>query len=301
MLTFERSSWIKRCVVPLLALAVLLVAGSAQAYGRVQWSKKTLKERTSSKSWKIEIKIFLPRAPDVAHVPMKFEFTPVAYYERSRVDGETKAGKVVDRRVPLQHRQALIESVDVGFLDPGTGKTEKRTRFSFKVTRAHGFEAGEYKVKIRDNRGRTVGVPTKLIFKGENEIIDRRTISFVPGEGKKKKKKSQMKRVDKHGEIKDENEPDEEGGGEGTFHGIDPDDEAEDEAAASDEGGGGGGEDSVDDEDIGDEADGPPPIKEKPGGCGCRVQDRGTAGASVLPVVAAFALLAFRRRRRAAA
>ena len=114
---------------------------------------------------------------------MKFEFQPVAYYERAMLDGD----KLVERTVPLQHQQSLIETVDVGFLDPGTAKVQSRTKFSFKVTRAHDYAAGEYKVTIFDVRNnRKIGAPTRIKLLGENEVIDRRSITFS---GKKKEKK----------------------------------------------------------------------------------------------------------------
>src|SRR5204862_8043651 len=123
------------------------------------------------------------------HVPMKFEFQPTAYYARDMTDGD----KLVAHTVPLTDRQSLIESVDVGFLDSGSGKIEGRTRFTFHVTRAHGYEAGEYKVTIRDTRnGQTVGAPTTLKFQGENEVVDRRAMVFSGD----KKKKEEPKKVD---------------------------------------------------------------------------------------------------------
>ncbi len=255
-----------------------------------------MKERADSQSWRIEIKIFLSKAPSVAHMPMKFEFTPVAYYERSRVDGDTKEGKLIERTVPLQHRQALIESVDVGFLDPASGQTQSRTKFSFKVTRAHGFEAGEYDVKIRDSSGGIVGQPTRLVFDGENPVIDRRTMSFIKDdEGNTVKQKKQMKQVNRDGDIKDDDAEPKEAGGTGTFTGVTDDEEEETPApaAAKSEG--------SSDSEPGEEdpaSGGPEPIKEKPGGCGCRTQTPSTSGSlAVLPLAA---LLVLRRRRRAA-
>ena len=127
----------RRSLLVLCQLAVvLLCASSALAAGRVEWKSKTVKER-EDKSWRLEVSIFMPKAPDVAHVPMKFEFQPTAYYARDMTDGD----KLVEHTVPLTDRQSLIESVDVGFLDSGSGKIEPRTRFSFKVTRAHGYAA----------------------------------------------------------------------------------------------------------------------------------------------------------------
>src|SRR5262245_54718861 len=139
----------------------------------------------------LELAIYLPRAPDVAYVPMKFEFEPQVYFERALVDGQEGP---VERKVPLEGRQPLIESVDVGFLDAGTSKIESRTKFSFKVKRDLGYDAGEYKVTVRDTRnGQIVGTATNITFDGENEIIDRRSIVFQGGDDKKKKKKEESK------------------------------------------------------------------------------------------------------------
>jgi hypothetical protein len=250
----------------------LLLTGSAQAAGRVEWKSKTLKEREGG-SWRVELAIYLNSAPDVAHVPMKFEFQPIAYYERSMVDGD----KLIERTVPLEHRQSLIESVDVGFLDSGSGKIEKRTRFTFKVTRAHGYEAGEYKVTIKDSRnGQTVGAATTLKFEGENEIIDRRAMVFT---GEKKKKPADKPAEEKSDEAKSEGSGD---------SGDASSSEPKSEEPAADE-----------PSEPSNAADAPPAIEEKPGG-GCSVgHGRAKGGASAF-LLAALALVAFSARRRAA-
>ncbi len=289
MLTAKSMFWIKRLALTALALAVFLSSTPAFAVGRVQWTKKTIKERTDTKSWKIEVAIFLPKPPDIPHMSMKFEFQPVAYFERARVDDtanpSNKKGVLTERRVPLQHRQSLIESVDVGFIDPRDGKTQKRTKFSFKVTRGHGFEAGEYKVKIRDASGRTIGGQTKITFEGENKVIDRRTISFIPGEDGKKKK-SKMKKV-KDGEVEDGDEEGEEGE-EGSKEG-DEEEAGDLEFVGAEETG----------EALDEVADEPTTIKEKPGGCGCRLDNNGTGNAAGAAALALVALAGLRRRRAA--
>jgi MYXO-CTERM domain-containing protein len=267
----QKSRSLLRLLLTLVwSLVLVLSAGSALAAGRIEWKAKSFKER-SDKAWMLELKIYLPRPPDVAYVPMKFEFEPQVYFERALVDGTEGP---VERKVPLEGRQPLIESVDVGFLDAGTSKIESRTKFSFKVKRDLGYDAGEYKVTVRDTRnGQIVGTATNITFDGENEIIDRRSIVFQ-GDDKKKKKKEEPKTEgdgDKADEKKDE-------GGEKT--------ESSASEGSSDEGSAEGG---------GDE--GPPPIEEKPGGCGCRVP--GAPGGSERPLAALLALgaLAFARRR----
>ncbi|MEO6602727.1 MAG: MYXO-CTERM sorting domain-containing protein, partial [Polyangiaceae bacterium] len=246
----------------------------AHAAGRVEWKGKTFKER-DDKAWRLEVAIYLPKAPDVPHVPMKFEFQPEVYYERDMVDGD----KVVEHKVPLENHQAIIESVDVGFLDSGSGKIEPRTRFSFKLTRAHGYEAGEYKVSIHDGRNdQAVGAPVTLIFNGENEIIDRRAMVFSGGD---KKKKDTAKKDDGKGDEK----------------AADGDKKAADDKAADDT-----SPSAADTESKDAPADEPQTIKEKPGGCGCRLADDGTGTASGLSFAAlALGTVVLRRRRKRAA
>jgi MYXO-CTERM domain-containing protein len=266
----------RRSLLTLLQLLLLLLLTSpALAAGRLEWKSKTLKER-DDKSWRVEVAIHLPRAPDVAHVPMKFEFMPEVYYERSMMDGD----KLVERKVPLENRQALIESVDVGFLDSGSGNIEKRTRFSFKVTRAHGYEAGEYKLTVRDTRnGQVIGTPTTLIFQGENEIIDRRAMVFT---GKEKKKDKPKEEGDKPKEEAAEEKAAEES-------------EPAPEEAAAEEDTTAAAEDTEAAE--GDDPDGE--IKEKPGGCGCRLENTQSASGASLLLGLALAAGFFARRRRA--
>lgn len=257
-------------------LVMLLFSGTALAAGRVEWKSKTVKER-DDKSWRLEVSIFMPRAPDVAHVPMKFEFQPTAYYARDMTDGD----KLVEHTVPLTDRQSLIESVDVGFLDSGSGKIESRTRFSFKVTRAHGYEAGEYKVTIKDTRnGQTVGTPTTLKFDGENEVVDRRAMVFTGKDKKKDEKKDEKKDAEADKKAEESGDKPAEGG----------DDAAKSEDAPP-------ADDAATTEGEGSGADGPPAIEQKPGGCGCRV----LGGAEHAPLSGALVLLglaglALRRR-----
>ena len=264
-------------VLVLCQLAVvLLCTGSAFAAGRIEWKSTAVKER-DDKSWRLEVAIFMPKAPDVPHVPMKFEFQPVAYYARDMTDGD----KLVEHTVPLTDRQSLIESVDVGFLDSGSGKIEARTRFSFKVTRAHGYEAGEYKVTIRDTRnGQIVGTAQTLKFQGENETIDRRAMVFA---SKDKKKEDKKEGGDSGGDKpKDDSE--------GAKKDAPADDAPKADAPGAED-------DKAASEPKDDNA--PPPVEGKPGGCGCKAAGGPTsnlAGALALLGVVAFAT----RRRRAA-
>jgi MYXO-CTERM domain-containing protein len=260
-------------------LAVLLLSSAASAAGRVEWKSKSFKER-SDKAWMLELAIYLPRAPDVAYVPVKFEFELITYFERALVDGRDGP---VENKTPMTGRQPLIESVDVGFLDAGTSKIEKRTRFSFKVKRDLGFEAGEYKVTLRDTRnGQTIGGPTTITFDGENEIIDRRSIVF---QGDDKKKKKEKKEEKAEGEGDGDKKEESKGGNEGSDEGGKSDEGSSDEGAAKEEGSDNTG------------GDDPPPVEKK--GCSVHGAPAGGNDAASLFGLAIVGLLVARRRRAA--
>lgn len=178
-------SWRHHGLAVVSALMLMLTSALALAGGRIEWGSKTVKPRSDGVSWNVEMTFFLTKAPDIPSVPMKFIFQETVAYERSLEDGD----KHTSRKVPLEGKQPNVESQDVGFLDPRSGKIEKRTKFSFKLHRDHGYECGEYKVTVRDARTDTmIGQPTTLILGGENEEIDRRSVVFS-GEKKKEKKK----------------------------------------------------------------------------------------------------------------
>jgi MYXO-CTERM domain-containing protein len=268
----------RRFVLVLCQLAVILLGtGTAFAGGRIEWKSTTVKER-DDKSWRLEVAVYMPKAPDVPHVPMKFEFQPVAYYARDMTDGD----KLVEHTVPLTDRQSLIESVDVGFLDSGSGKIEARTRFSFKVTRAHGYEAGEYKVTIRDTRdGKVVGTAQTLKFQGENETIDRRAMVFA---SKGDKKKDEKKEGGDSGGDKPKDD------GDGAKKDAPADDAPKAEASGAEE-------DKATSDAKDDNA--PPPVEGKPGGCGCKAAGGPTS--NLAGVLALLGVVAFATRRRGAA
>jgi hypothetical protein len=256
-------SWWSPFTVFSLVLAAVFCTALAHAIGQAKWKSTALEE--SGESWKIDIEMHLPKPPDMAHIPMRFSFKPVVYYERTLVDGQE--GPQL-RKVPLENRQPIVESVDVGFMDAGRGEIQKRTRFSFKITRAHGFEAGEYQVTIKDSRSdATIGNTTRLVLNGENEIIDRRAMVFS-GE-KKKKKDDEKAKEEQEGEAPMKRE-------------VDPNDPAFWEGGPTEP----------------EPTEGPPSIEEKPGGCGCRLGAR--AGGGHLTAIAAVAAGLFFRRRRAA-
>ena len=281
MPSYKLLSVVRGALCLLCAMFLTSWAGDAAAAGTIKWKTKSLKEKDKT-YWLIDLEVHMPRPPDVAHVPMKFEFEQTAYYARDLVDGD----KIVERKIPMTNKMPMIESVDVGFLDPGSGKVERRTKFSFKVNRSQGYEAGEYKVTVTDARnGSKVGTPTTVTFEGQNEVVDRRAMVFS---GQKKKKEDDKPKQDApagNTQKIDLNEVDTEESGE--------------KGGKSKESGGGSSEpgsmNSGSDESLADD-DEPQTIEEKPGGCGCRVQGNGGTRVGLLLLSAACALLLLRRR-----
>lgn len=255
-----------RLVTILAALAVFLVSGSAWA-DRVVWKRTKIDE--SGGSWKVEVEVHLSKPPDIAHVPMQFKFQPDVYYERSLVDGSSSPQL---RKVPLEHKQPLIESVDMGFLDSGSGKIQNRTRFSFRLTRDRGFEAGEYKVTIRNKRSdRNLPPEVRLVLGGENEVIDRRSMVFdTKNSDEKAKKDREAKNAAAEEEFEQRENPD------------------------SDEFWSGGPKEAETREEPL-----PPPahMQEKPGACGCAVPGAARDGSGLIPWILALGVLLRRRRR----
>jgi hypothetical protein len=159
------------------AAVVLLFAVTAAApafAGAGTFQLRTSEVQEVSGGWHIFCQLALPRAPSLAHTPMKFLFTKTVVYERALVDNSSTP---VLNRTPLINQTPSVESLDVDFSDP-TGKIFNRTRFDFSLTRTRGYEAGEYKVQVRTSDGVDIGSPATLILKGDNDVVDRRSITF---------------------------------------------------------------------------------------------------------------------------
>lgn len=268
---FGSKSWRRQGLALVSALSLLLITAVALAAGRIEWGSKTLKPRSDNNSWNVDIAIFMAAPPNVPSVPMKFVFQQLVKYERSILDGD----KHVEQKIPIQDAQPIIESVDVGFLDPLSGSIQKRTKFSFKLHRDHGFDCGEWKVTVRDTRNdQVVGQPTTLIFGGQNEEVDRRSIVFS-GEKKKEKKEAKV----------DADVPDSEK--EKTKEKKAADDAASNQASEPGS--------SLDvppaDENPVEDAE----VKKKPGGCGCSVPGQSRNEAPWGLLFAATALFVGRR------
>jgi hypothetical protein len=160
----------------LFAVFFLLLAGDALAAGKFVLKSKEVNE--VSGAWHVYVTLELPKPPSVAHQPMKFLFTKTTAYERSLIDGHE--GPVTTRQA-LQNQQPTVESLDVDFADP-SGKIFKGTRFDFGLTRTRGYEAGEYQVEVKTSDGVQIGGKANLILKGDNEVVDRRTITIAAKE-----------------------------------------------------------------------------------------------------------------------
>jgi MYXO-CTERM domain-containing protein len=256
-----------------LAAAVVFFALRAQAAGSFQL--RTTEVQEVSGGWHVIFgSITLPRAPSIAHTPMKFLFTKTMVYERALVDNSPQP---VLNRTALVGQTPSVESLDVDFSDP-SGKIYNRTRFDFSLTRTRGYEAGEYKLQVRTADGIDIGTPTTIILKGDNPVVDRRAMTFNA-------KESGIKKVDTGLD----------GGAKGPAN---PSDESN--AAVPNNG-----------EVVASGTAAPfipadafqktpeEEAKEHPKGCGCAVPGRGGSGTPLLGgIPLALATAAARRRRR---
>lgn len=158
-----------------LALSVIcavLTAQDAWAGGSAKLKSSEVSE--ISGAWHLYVKIELPKAPSIPHVPMRFVFTKTMVYERALIDGHSDP---VMNRQSVSNQTPSTESLDVDFAD-AQGKIYKGTNFDFDLTRTRGYEAGEYKLQIRTADGVDVGGSMNVVLKGDNPVVDRRSITF---------------------------------------------------------------------------------------------------------------------------
>lgn len=242
----------------LLFAVVLAIPRLALAAGTVTLSTREPVEVDGR--WKLAMTLDYGSIPAIPHIPMIFSFEPKVLYEQSLTDKSPE--KPVLTKIPLQNQTTINESLDVGFAD-ASGKVFKVTKFDFVIRRDHGFEAGEYDLKIkRQDDGAQMGQTIKLILKGENPVVDRRAMVFAGDKGKKVKKT----------DAEEKKEP------------AAADEKKDDPAAPEKK----------------DEGAAPPPVPPKQGGCGCLVAGAGggeTGGAGALAVLGVAAVVARRRRR----
>jgi MYXO-CTERM domain-containing protein len=256
-----------------LALFALSFSTHARAAGSVRVASSTVEEAEGV--WKLKLTMDYGSMPHIAHVPMVLSFTQTTLFERF-VD-DTTGDKPATRNVPLQNQTPIDLPMDVGFADM-SGKMFKVTKFSFKLTREAGFEAGEYTLKVRLASGAAMGQPIRLRLNGNNKVINRKAIEFSASAPKPKPKAAPQ---------------------------DDPTDDGKPRAAED------SGPDLSDIDDITQseadairEADGPPGAKKRDSGCGCEVVGapgpaNGLGGKLGLWALAAIALaLVLIRRRR---
>ena len=257
----------RRLLALVLSLVgIFLVPRAAHATGSVTLSTREPVEVDGK--WKLVMTIDYGSVPHLPHIPMLVVFTPTVHWDLSLTDKSPE--KPVLLKIPLQNQQPINEGLDVGFSD-ASGKIFKITKFDFVIRRDHGFEAGEYDLKIkREDDGVQIGQAMKLTLKGDNVVVDRRAMTFA---GEKKGKKGEKK---DDGEKKD----------------ADKDAPKENETPLENA-----------EPNPNNEAPAPPPVEPKQGGCGCVVAgDQAAPGsAAALAALAIGAVITLRRKTRRAA
>jgi MYXO-CTERM domain-containing protein len=247
-------------------LGLFLLPRAAHATGSV--SLNTREPMEADGKWKLIMTIDYGSIPHLPHIPMLVVFTPTVHWDLSLTDKSPE--KPVLLKIPLQNQQPINEGLDVGFSD-ASGKVFKITKFDFVIRRDHGFEAGEYDLKIkREDDGVQIGQTLKLTLKGDNVVVDRRAMTFA---GDKKPKKDAPKDDDKDAKKDDKDAPKE---NETPLENAEPNP---------------------------NDAPAPPPVAPKQGGCGCVVAGDSSAlgGAAALAALALGAAVTLRRRTRRAA
>lgn len=222
----------------LLALfASFGTARAAHAAGSVKATPPAIEEVEGQ--WRLKLDIDYGAMPDIQFVPFIFSFEPVVLYELSLTDESGE--KPVLNKKQLQNQPAINESTDVGFSD-GTGKFFRVTKFGINLRRDRGFEAGEYMLTLKKaDDGKQLGQKVRITLNGKNKVVDRRSISFVGDDGKKKKDKpaDPPKGDEPKGDAPKGDEPKPEGSGEGSAGSGDGSASGEPEVAPVDKGKGG--------------------------------------------------------------
>lgn len=162
-----------------LALPLLVVTPAFAGYGSITPTTKTLPE--VSGGWKMNLTVKLPKAPDPAYQTYRFFFTPVVLYETFMDD--TKPGEQTRNLPQDKNTKPTVESLEVGFSD-ARNQVWDTTKFDFVIKRDRGFEAGEYKVEVRDTNDKTIGSTFTVKLDGKNPMVDRRAMIMT---GTKKK------------------------------------------------------------------------------------------------------------------
>lgn len=247
--------------------AIACVSTLAVAGGGVVKLRNNDAQEAAGGTWRLFMTFSLPKPPSMPHVPMKFVFTEQVRFERTLVDGSDDPQV---RRVPVTKDNPIVELVDVGFGD-ARGKVFKDSRYDLLINRERGFEAGEWKLQVKDGDGREIGSALSLVLKGDNEVVDRRSMTFTAKDpAKKKSREERAAAAAKAAEAAEEDEVKADG----------PPPPFVDPAAHG----------KIAEEDI----------KVKKGGCGCAVAPASTTEFGSFGVCVALAALPLLRRRRSA-
>ncbi len=252
-----------------LATIVALCFGSRTASAAGSASLKSHEATEVSGAWHIFVKLELPRPPSIPHVPMRFMFTKVAVYERALIDGHSEP---VENRQVLQNQPPTQESLDVDFAN-SSGKIFKGTNFDFGLTRDRGYEAGEYILQIRTSDGVDIGGKMNLTLKGDNPVVDRRSMTFEA--------KGKVKKVDNGVDAGPKKTDDDTAAAAPQNGEVEPSGQSQPFIPPS-------AYDKTDEEQI----------KEKPKGCGCSVPGLSSETSALVGLAPLFGLALAARRRR---
>jgi hypothetical protein len=154
-----------------LALPLLVTTPAFAGYGTVTPATKVLPEATGG--WKMALTVKLPKKPDPAYQTYRFFFTPVVLYETFLDDN--KPGEQTRTLTQDKNTKPMVESLEVGFSD-ARNEVWDTTKFDFIIKRDRGFEAGKYKVEIRDTNDKTIGSSFQIELSGKNPVVDRRAM-----------------------------------------------------------------------------------------------------------------------------
>ncbi len=252
----------KLLIAPLFALSLSLASPSALAAGSIKPARTELTE--ISGGWKVFLEVKLGKKPATPHQPFRFIFKRTVLYETYLDDAHGDAEQ--QRKIPTPDAADQIESVDVGFSD-AKGQIWDTTKFDFTIRRDRGYEAGEYKVEVRDSDNRPVGTSFTIKLQGKNPVVDRRAIVMADPK-RKEKPKDDAKAADPPKDApKDDAKPE---------AAPKTDDDAKAAAAKS--------------------AAPPPPVEPKKSGCGCEIPAP-SSPAGIVAVAVGLSALAARRRR----
>jgi hypothetical protein len=162
-----------------LALPLLVVTPAFAGYGSITPASKLVPETAGG--WKMALTVKLPKAPDPAYQTYRFLFTPQVLYETYMDD--TKPGEQTRDLPQAKDVKPMVESLEVGFSD-ARNQVWDTTKFDFVIKRDRGFEAGTYKIEVRDTNDKTIGSPFVVKLDGKNPMVDRRAMIMTGGKKK---------------------------------------------------------------------------------------------------------------------